>query len=246
MKLKRLFNKHRTSELVIKRRYSSRTKLFVAGVVAILLIVGSGALYTYGLTSAGFEKFTAFRKQSDLRDDIKRVKDENLDLRETLARAQRTLQMDQVAYQELDRSLKESAKEITKLREELSFYRNIISPANKVGGLQIDKLNIERVPSSAENLYRYKLVLVQALKHDQTIYGRARLDVRGIQEGRDVTLNFPTGNDRPLAINFKYFQEFEGAMKLPANFQPSAVKVSIAVTSPVSQALEQNYAWPKL
>ena len=246
MKLKRLFNKHRTSELVIKRRYSSRTKLFVAAVVAILLIVGSGALYTYGLTSAGFEKFTAFRKQSDLRDDIKRVKDENLDLRETLARAQRTLQMDQVAYQELDRSLKESAKEITKLREELSFYRNIISPANKVGGLQIDKLNIERVPSSAENLYRYKLVLIQALKHDQTIYGRARLDVRGAQEGRDVTLNFPTGNDRPLAINFKYFQEFEGTMKLPANFQPSAVKVSITVTSPVSQSLEQNYAWPKL
>ena len=89
MKLKRLFNKHRTSELVIHRRYSSRTKLFFAALLVILLIVGSGALYTYGLTSAGFEKFTAFRQQSDLREDIKRIKDENLELRETLARAQR-------------------------------------------------------------------------------------------------------------------------------------------------------------
>ena len=246
MKLKRLFNKHRTSELVIKRRYSSRTKLFIAGLAVMALIVASGALYTYGLTSAGFEKFTAFRQQSDLREEIKRIKDENLELRETLARAQRTLQMDQVAYQELDRSLKESAKEITKLREELSFYRNIISPANKVGGLQIDKLNIERMADAPENQYRYKLVLIQALKHDQTIYGRARLDVRGIQDGRELTLNFPTAADRPLAISFKYFQEFEGVMKLPRSFQPSGVKVSITTTSPVAQALEQNYAWPKL
>lgn len=246
MKLKHLFNQHRTSELVIKRRYSSRTKLFIAGLAVMLLIVASGALYTYGLTSAGFEKFTAFRQQSSLREEIKRLKDENLELRETLARAQRTLQMDQVAYQELDRSLKESAKEITKLREELSFYRNIISPANKVGGLQIDKLNIERMADAPENQYRYKLVLIQALKHDQTIYGRARLDVRGIQDGRELTLNFPTAADRPLAISFKYFQEFEGVMKLPRSFQPSGVKVSITTTSPVAQALEQNYAWPKL
>lgn len=246
MKLKRLFSKHQTSELVIKRRYSSRTKLFIAGLAVMLLIVASGAIYTYGLTSAGFEKFTAFRQQSDLREEIKRLKDENLELRETLARAQRTLQMDQVAYQELDRSLKESAKEITKLREELSFYRNIISPANKVGGLQIDKLHIERMASPAENQYRYKLVLIQALKHDQSIYGRARLDVRGIQEGRELTLNFPAPADKPLAISFKYFQEFEGIMKLPRSFQPSGVKVSITTTSPIAQTLEQNYAWPKL
>jgi hypothetical protein len=246
MKLKRLFNKHRTSELIIKRRYSPRVKLFIAGLVVILLIVGSGALYTYGLTSAGFEKFSAFRRQSDLREEIKRLKDESLELRETLARAQRTLQMDQVAYQELDRSLKESAKEITKLREESSFYRNIISPTNKVGGLQIDKLNIERVANPGDNQYRYKLVLIQALKHDHTVYGRARLDVQGVQDGRDVTLNFPAATDRPLNINFKYFQEFEGVMKLPRNFQPSGVKVSISTTAPVGQTLEQNYAWPKL
>ncbi len=246
MKLKRLFNKHRTSELVIKRRYSSRTKLFIAGLAVVLLIVASGALYTHGLTSAGFEKFTAFRQQSDLRQEIKRIQDENLELRETLARAQRTLQMDQVAYLELDRSLKESAKEITKLREESSFYRNIISPTNKVGGLQIDKLNIERVASPGDNQYRYKLVLIQALKHDQTIYGRARLEVRGVQDGRDAVLSFPAATDRPLNINFKYFQEFEGVLKLPRNFEPSGVKVSISTTSPVGQTLEQNYTWPKL
>jgi len=246
MKLKRIFRKHRTSELVIKRRYSPRVKLFIASIAVVLLIVASGALYNYGLTAAGAEKFSAFRRQSELREEIKRIKDENLDLRETLARAQRTLQMDQVAYQELDRSLKESAKEINRLREEVSFYRNIISPDNKVVGLKVDRLTIDRAGNSPDNHYRYKLVLVQALKHDHTIYGRVRLEVNGAQDGRDATLVFPASNEKPHNISFKYFQEFEGVMKLPRNFQPSAVKVSITTTSPAAQTLEQNHAWPKL
>jgi len=246
MKLKQLFNKHRTGEVVIKRRYSSRVKLFVIGLAVVLLIVASGAIYNYGLTAAGFEKFTAFRQQSSLREEIKRVRDENLELRETLARAQRTLQMDQVAYQELDRSLKESAKEINKLREELSFYRNIISPSNKVGGLQVERLNVERAGNPTDNSYRYKLVLIQSLKHESTIYGRLRLQVSGAQDGKDATLVFPAANERQHSMNFKYFQEFEGLMKLPRNFQPAGITVTINTTSPVAQTLEQNYAWPKL
>jgi len=246
MRLKRIFSKHRTSELVIKRRYSSRIKLFIAGITVVLLIVSSGALYNYGLTAAGVDMFSAIRAQSALREEIKRLKDESLDLRETLARAQRTLQMDQVAYQELDRSLKESAKEINRLREEVSFYRNIISPDNKVAGLKIDRLTIDRTGNPGDNQYRYRLVLVQALKHDHTIYGRVRLEVNGAQDGRDVVLAFPTANDKPHNVNFKYFQEFEGVMKLPRNFQPSLVKVSITTTAPAAQTLEQNHAWPKL
>ena len=246
MRLKRIFSKHRTSELVIKRRYSSRIKLFIAGITVVLLIVSSGALYNYGLTAAGVDMFSAIRAQSALREEIKRLKDESLDLRETLARAQRTLQMDQVAYQELDRSLKESAKEINRLREEVSFYRNIISPDNKVAGLKIDRLTIDRTGNPGDNQYRYRLVLVQALKHDHTIYGRVRLEVNGAQDGRDVVLAFPTANDKPHNVNFKYFQEFEGLMKLPRNFQPSLVKVSITTTAPAAQTLEQNHAWPKL
>jgi hypothetical protein len=246
MKLKRIFSRHKTGELVIKRRTSSRVKLFIASVVVLGLIVAAGALYTYGLSTAGDDRFTFFQRQSALRDDMKRLKDENLDLRESLARAQRTLQMDQVAYQELDRSLKDSAKEINKLREEVSFYRNIISPPNKVSGLQIERLHVERAGNPADNAYRYKLVLIQSLKHDSTIYGRVRLDVNGAQEGKDAVLVFPGANERAHNINFKYFQEFEGVMKLPRNFQPANIKVNINTTSPVAQTLEQNYTWPKL
>lgn len=246
MKLRHLFSKHKTGELVIKRRYSSRVKLFIAGTVVLVLIVGAGAIYNYGLTTSGIDSFAVFQRQSALRDEIRRLKDENLELRETLARAQRTLQMDKVSYQDLQRKLENSSQDINKLREELSFYRNIISPPNKVGGLQIERLNIERVGQPDEHVFRYKLVLLQALKHENTIYGRARIEVRGAQDGKDAMLVFPASTDKPLNLAFKYFQEFEGTMKLPRNFQPNGIKVSITTTSPASQTLEQNYGWPKL
>jgi len=211
----------------------------------MLVFIAGGALYNYGLSTAGVDSFAFMKRQSVLRDEMRRLSDENRELRETLARAQRTLQMDQVAYQELDRSLKTSAKEINKLREELSFYRNIISPENKVAGLKVDRLHIERA-GKGDNAYHYKLVLIQSLKHDRTIYGRVRLEVNGARDGKDAVLTFPGSADKPHNLNFKYFQEFEGVMTLPANFQPTGIKVNIATTSPSAQTLEQNYAWPKL
>jgi len=246
MKLKQLFSRHKTGELVIKRRYSSRVKLFVAGVTVLVLIVGAGAIFNYGLSTQGVDTVAVFQRQSELRDEIRRLKDENLDLRETLARAQRTLQMDKVAYQDLQRKLDNSSQDINKLREELSFYRNIISPPNKVSGLQIERLNIERVGQPGDYVFRYKLVLLQALKHDHTIYGKVRLEVRGAQDGKDASLYYPLPGDKQHNVAFKYFQEFEGVMKLPRNFQPTGVKVSITTTSPAAQTLEQNYGWPKL
>jgi len=246
MKLSKLFSKYKTGELVIKRRYSSRVKLFIAGAAVLVLIIGAGAIFNYGLSSQGIDTIAVFQRQSVLREEIKRLKDENLELRETLARAQRTLQMDKVAYQDLQRKLDSSSQDINKLREELSFYRNIISPPNKVSGLQVERLHIERVGQPADYVYRYKLVLLQALKHEHTIYGRVRLEVRGAQDGKDASLQYPPPGEKQHHVAFKYFQEFEGIMKLPRNFQPTGVKVSITTTSPVAQTLEQNYGWPKL
>jgi len=246
LKLKQILSRHKTGELIIKRRISPRLKLFITGLIVVVVLAGIGAIYNYGLSSAGVDTFAFFQRQTVLRDELKRLNDENRDLRETLARAQRTLQMDQVAYQELDRSLKESAREINKLKEELSFYRNIITPPNSISGLQVERLNVERTGNPVDNTYRYKLVLIQALKHDSTIYGRVRLEVSGAQDGRDAVLVFPRPNDRAHNVNFKYFQEFEGVMKLPANFLPGGIKVNITTTSPTAQTLEQNYAWPKL
>ena len=234
---------NKPGDLVIKQRYSPRIKLLLAVIVAVALLASAGLIYNYGLDRAGFERQTAEQTQQTLQEDMHKLQDENKDLQESLARAERTIQMDQTAYQELDKSLKASAQEIVKLREELNFYRNIISPADKKSGLRIQNLYIES--AGGANQFRYKLVLIQALKHESTIHGRASFEISGMQVGEDVVLKVPGANDQPILVNFKYFQDIEGKLDLPKNFQPKRVKVTITTPGGTSVA-EATYNWPQV
>ena len=230
-------------ELVIKQRYSPRVKMLLAVIAAVVLLVASGLIYNYGLDRAGFERQSAQETQQTLQEEMRKLGNENQELRESLARSQRTIQMDQAAYQDLDKSLKASAQEIVKLREELNFYRNIISPADKKSGLRIQTLYIEA--AGGTNQYRYKLVLIQALKHESTVQGRASFEISGMQVGEDMVVKVPTANERPILVNFKYFQDIEGKLELPRNFQPKRVKVTITTPGGTSMA-EATYNWPEV
>jgi len=233
--------RNRTGELVVKPRYSPRFRLFLAGLIVIGVFAAGAAIYNHGLSMAGFDRSFTLNRNRALQEEIKRLKSDNQELRESLARAQRDVQMGGTTYQELDRSLKNSAQEIVKLREELNFYKNIISPANKVTGLQIQNLNIE--PTAIESRYRYKLVLIQALKHDRSVYGRVKFEISGTQEGKNALLSFPQAVDKPINVNFKYFQDIQGVLQLPKNFKPLEVKVSVIRTN--DQSVEQVYSWPQ-
>jgi uncharacterized membrane-anchored protein YhcB (DUF1043 family) len=238
-----MFDLRKPGELVIKQRYSPRVKMLLAVIAAVVLLVASGLIYNYGLDRAGFERQSAQETQQTLQEEMRKLGNENQELRESLARSQRTIQMDQAAYQDLDKSLKASAQEIVKLREELNFYRNIISPADKKSGLRIQTLYIEA--AGGTNQYRYKLVLIQALKHESTVQGRASFEISGMQVGEDRVVKVPTANERPILVNFKYFQDIEGKLELPRNFQPKRVKVTVTTPGGTSMA-EATYNWPEV
>ncbi|MEX2162627.1 MAG: DUF6776 family protein [Sulfuricaulis sp.] len=232
---------NKPGDLVIKPRYSPRIKLLLTVILAVALLALAGLIYNYGLNRAGFERESAEQAQRALQEDIRQLREKNQELQESLARAQRTVQMDQAAYQDLDKSLKASAQEIVKLREELNFYRNIISPVDKKTGLRIQNLAIE--PIGTSNQFRYKLVLIQALKHESTVHGRASFEISGIQVGEDAVVRVPAANERPIPVNFKYFQDIEGKLELPRNFQPKRIKVIITTVGGASMA-EATYNWP--
>lgn len=240
-KLFSMFSRTKTGELVVKRRLPSRTKLLLSIGVALGLTLSAGWIYNYGLSMAGFARDSADQEQSRLQQALDRRDAENRELRESLARAQRSVQMNETAFQELDRALKGSAQEIVKLREELNFYRNIISPADKRSGLRIQNLYIE--PAGASQ-YRYKLVLIQALKHEQVIRGSANFEISGTEAGENKVLSFPREKERPIAVNFKYFQDIEGRIDLPKNFKPHRIKVNVTPAGSAN-SVEESFAWPQ-
>src|SRR3989344_3466245 len=83
----------------------------------------------------------------------------------------------------------------------------------------------------------------QTLQDESVIQGRAILEISGMQVGEDTLLRFPATNERPIMVNFKYFQDIEGKLELPRNFQPKRIKVYITTSGGTSMA-EATYAWP--
>ncbi len=241
LKLFKINWRNKTGELVVRPRYSSKLMLFLAGLSGALLIIAGSAIYNHGMSMAGFDRLAAIHRQQTLRDELTHLRSENQMLRAGLAEAQRAVQMNQAAYQQLDKSLSDSANQILKLRERVAFYQDIISPADNIAGPRIQTLRIERL--AGPNQYQYQLMLIQALKHQQTIYGRATLQISGVAAGQNAVLTFPGPNDKPLVVNFKYFQELDGKITLASNFTPQHVTVSVTAGG---QKLEQSYAWPKL
>lgn len=235
------FKKRATADLVVRRKLSPRAKLLLTGSVVTVAILAAGSIYNYGLSTAGFDRLSASRRQARLQEDLQRQATENQELRDQLARAQRSLQMNETAFKELEGALQASSQEIVKLREELNFYRNIISPADKRSGLRIQNLFIE--PSGA-NQFHYKLVLIQALKHERTISGSASLEISGLQGAEEAVVTVPGPGERPLRVNFKYFQDLEGRFELPRNFKPRRVKVNV-MPAGSGQSVEESYAWPQ-
>ncbi|MHB8428722.1 MAG: DUF6776 family protein [Acidiferrobacterales bacterium] len=242
-KLKLLkFNwRNKTGDLVVRPRYSSTLMLFLAGLAGALLILAGGAIYNHGMSMAGFNQLAAIHRQQALHDELGHLRTENRLLRAGLVDAQRAVQMNQAAYRQLDKSLRDSANQILMLREKVAFYQDIISPADNVAGPRIQDLRIERL--AGPNQYHYRLTLIQALKHQQTIYGRATLQISGVAAGQNKVLTVPGPGDKPLTVNFKYFQELSGTFALASSFTPQRVTVSVATGGRI---LEQSYAWPKL
>lgn len=227
-------------DLIVLPRASSRRRLFGAAIGVIALIVAAFLLYNYGLISAGYDSSAVSVRHKQLTDEIARLNDENQALREGLSRAELLVQTNQTAHEELDRTLKGSAQEIMKLREEVDFYRNIISPANKISGLQIQRLHVASDSEVGE--YRYRLVLIQALKHERTVDGRVEFEVLGDKGAASMRIRFPD-NERGINFSFKYFQDIEGRWKLPVGFQPKAVVVR--VTTGAGPGAEETFPWPQ-
>lgn len=241
--LKRQLARRHLGDLVVKPRRPAHVRLFWIAVAIVGVIVVGGAIYNYGLSMAGFNSVSALAENARLKDELAGLRTENQDLRDGLARAQRAIQMDQAAYHDLDHSLQASAQEIMKLREDVNFYRNIISPADKTPGLRIQKLSVD--PGGGEHQYYYKLMLIQALKQDRTIVGRVRFAIAGTQNDNSATVTIPGPSDKPIGVNFKYFQDIEGTFQLAPDFKP--LRITVDVLGPNGQALvEHTYQWPGL
>ncbi len=86
------------------------------------------------------------------------------------------------------------------------------------------------------------------LKNDRHVRGKIDVIIEGIMEedGRQEQINLrdvTVSKNSDLEYRFKYFQSFEGDMKLPAGFVPIRVTVTVKPRYRSQEQIEKVFDW---
>jgi hypothetical protein len=207
-------------------------------------MIGGWTLFDYGRYLAGYDSRETAGEIGNLVQLQEHLGNRIEVLREEKAVLERAAQIERKAYNELDTTLKVLQGEILELKEELAFYRGIVSPKDSSLGLYLQNFFLTR--NGDTRSYRYKVVLTQVLKNSRMIDGKVILKFDGLLNGEStiLALNDVTAKSkRDMSYRFKYFQNVEGAVTFPEGFLLLRVIVQILPGGRLQDMIEKTIEW---
>ena len=229
------------TQLVVKNHNPVQFMIVIA-VIIIAAVVGGWYLMNTGRTQAGFDFSYLEKEYEQLKSQHETLVNENRSLREQVVSLKQGGKIEEQAYGEVRDSLTGLQDEILELKEEVAFYRSIVTPGESSKGLRIQKFDVES--TGQKRGYRYKLVLTQVIKNKYLTKGNVDIVIEGVHgvEPRELLLtDVSTSKSKSLPFKFKYSQSFEGDILLPEDFIASRVKLNIKSNR---ANIEKIVKWP--
>jgi len=232
----------RVKKQVIRQHHPMRDLLVaVIGVIA----VGASAYALY-VNASGWaqDELSALREERDeLVSTVEALREGNTLLRERVAILERAQQVEGKAYEDVDTHLRSLQDEVLALKEEVAFYRGIVSDG-KEKGLKIQTFSVDK--ETTPGAYRFQLVLTQQLKRVKTISGTVKLNVLDDQNRRPTSLllsDMAGEQAKSLNFEFKFFQRIEGRFTLPDGFNPDRLQIQVVSKGKKPASVEKSFEW---
>ncbi|HEY3487219.1 MAG TPA: DUF6776 family protein [Gammaproteobacteria bacterium] len=201
-------------------------------------------IFEYGRQRGGYDSVQARQDIEMLSEQIS-ILDARIDeLMSENAQLASSSEIDATASKQVSENLSELNDEMLELKEELVFYRSLLSPAELQPGLQI--LGIQMIKDGGSNAYNYKIVLTQRHNGSQLATGDVNVQLNGIQAGTKTQLDLmevTASRDNEMSFHFKNFQSLEGRLVLPEGFQPKDILVNVNPTTRGIKQIERTYDW---
>ncbi len=230
-----------TRRLIVKPHTPQRTLLLWAGAVLGALLAAYAAFET-GRWLSGYSILSAERERFARNAEIASLTARLHDAEARLATAEVARRVDREAQAQVEKSLSELQAQLGEARQELDFYRSIVNPNDGLLGLRVQRLRVQ--PAITPRHFRVRLVLVQGGRQDALTQASADFTIDGTRAGRagSLTLAEVGTSARVLNFSFRYFQELETEIELPADFVPRTIEVEVRPAKGASP-IRQAYPW---
>jgi hypothetical protein len=230
-----------TRRLVVKPHAPRRTVLVWAGTL-IGAVLCLAATFEAGRMLAGYSAISAERERLALDAEVRTLGAKLREAESRLATTEVARRVDHEAETQVEKSLAELQARLGEATQELAFYRSVVSPSDGILGMRVQRLRVQ--PALAPRHYRVRLVLVQAARQDAITAASADFTVDGLQGGHAASLPLSEigTSSRVLNFSFRYFQELETEIELPADFVPQNVQIEVRPAKGASP-IRAAYPW---
>lgn len=221
----------------VDTRRDHRRRLLLIGGACLLLLIGLGIGLALGAGSPALW-------HEGQADKIDALETQVTDLRQQLAVFRTDKTINSEAQDKVQQQLKEQRDQLAELQEAVTFYKSIMDPADRDQGLHIEHLLLQ--PKGAHR-YAFKLVLSQVGNNKFRPYltGNVSWQLVGTQNGKPVTLAqqvFVTdGSENDF--RFRYFQELNGSLTLPADVVPQKVIINAVSDGQRAYQAQHTFNW---
>jgi hypothetical protein len=232
----------RLKQQVIRQHRPVRN-LIIAATGVIAIGIAGYVIHSNAGEWAQKELTVLYSEREELVSTVDALREANTALRERVAILERGKQVEGKAYQNVDAHLRSLQDEVLALKEEIAFYRGIVS-AGKEKGLNIQTFVLDK--EASPGAYRFQLVLTQNLKRVRMISGKVKLKIMDELGGRSKKLLVSDMNGKQadyMKFEFKFFQRIEGRFTLPDGFRPERLQVEVVSSGKRPASVEKSFEW---
>ncbi|MDY6982780.1 MAG: DUF6776 family protein [Pseudomonadota bacterium] len=231
-------------KLIVVPHRPLQTFLLRCAIVLGLLLTGIGA-YVYGFSSGAADNGDARGERDALREMVQSMQQENETLRARLLSLEQTGSVDQQALDNVQQTIVALREKISQLEEDVLFYKQIMSPENAETGLVIGQLDL--IATSEPGTIRYKMELKQQGNNENLITGHANINVLGMRDYEEVSIPLhelsASQPEQDIRLQFRYFQNIEGELKLPEGFEPVKVQIIAIAEGTNAKTVQKSFGW---
>lgn len=230
---------------LVIRAHSPTRRLLFFGTIAIIAVLALYIVYEYGRFDAGYDRLAAAQQRTELEVEIDRLSKSNRELRTHLAELD-TIRIGRAREQaEVTRTIGDLQAQVAKQTQELAFYRGIVAQGATAVGVKVQQVHIS-VGTKAQHFVMH-VALVRTVRPDSVAVGSIALSVDGTsKDGQAQTLDLPaltSAKQKELPFNFRYFENLDQDVALPAGFKPEKMAVEVRSSKKDVAPASQSFPW---
>jgi len=232
------------SSLVV-RTHSPTRRLILFAIVALLGVFALYIVYELGRFNAGYDRLAAAQQRTELEVEIERLGKSNRELRTQLAELD-TIRIGRAREQaEVTRTIGDLQAQVARQTQELAFYRGIVAQGATAVGVKVQQVHISA--GAKAQRFTVHMSLVRSVRPDSVAIGSVALSIDGsMPDGTATTLDLPAltpAKQKELPFNFRYFENLDQDVALPAGFQPQKLAIEVRSSKKDVAPASQTFPW---